>query len=209
MNITRDLGTYPISVNPLAVAFRDGHIPEEWAWTMMVLIPKILGGYRGIGLVEVVWKFFSSIVNNRLQSTIILHGALHGFIQVRVAGVYIMDTKLEQQLTGIVHTSMFQVFLDVQKSYNSLYRGRCMEILRGYGLVHILHRLLQSYWYGQKVVPKAGIFWASFQNGERGDTWGPGIPDDLQHSFGCSGKGGPTGILWTPVGTSWVWMVSG
>ena len=33
-----------------------------------------------------------------------------------------------------------------------------MEILRGYGMRHKLHRLLQWYWDEQKVVPKAGKF---------------------------------------------------
>ena len=39
--------------------------------------------------------------------------------------------KLEQKLAGVVHDPLFQVFIDVQKSYDSLDRGRCMEILQG------------------------------------------------------------------------------
>ena len=45
-----------------------------------------------------------------------------------------MEAKLEQQLAGIVREPLFQVFIDVRKSYNFLDRGRCIEILRGYGL---------------------------------------------------------------------------
>ena len=37
-------------------AFWDGHILELLECTMMVLIPKGGGGYRGIGLIEVIWK---------------------------------------------------------------------------------------------------------------------------------------------------------
>ena len=69
----------------------------------MVLIPKSGGGYIGIGLVEVVCKVCASILNNILQRTIILHDALNGFIRGRGTGTVIMDPKLEQQLTGIVH----------------------------------------------------------------------------------------------------------
>ena len=53
---------------------------------------------------------------------------------------------MEQQLAGIVHEPLFQVFLDVRKSYDSLDRGRCMEILLAYGLGPRLQQLLQPYW---------------------------------------------------------------
>ena len=42
-------------------------------WTKMVLIPKGGGDYRGIGLVETIWKFCTSIVNIRIRSSIVLH----------------------------------------------------------------------------------------------------------------------------------------
>ena len=57
-----------------------------------------------------------------------------------------MEAKLEQQLVEIFHDPLFQVLIDVQKAYDSLDRGRCMEIIRGYGLGPKLHRLLQQYW---------------------------------------------------------------
>ena len=46
-----------------------------------------------------------------------------------------MEAKLEQQLAGILHKALFQVFIDVRKAYNSLDRGICMEILHEHGLV--------------------------------------------------------------------------
>ena len=53
-----------------------------------------------------------------------------------------MEANLAQQLAGIVHEPLFQMLIDVRKAYESLDRGRCMEILRGCGLVTKLHRLL-------------------------------------------------------------------
>ena len=79
---------------------------------------------------------------------------------------------MEQKLAGIFHEPLFQVSVDVQKAYDSLYRGRCMEILRRYGLGPQLQRLLQSYWYIQKVVPKAGKFFGRPFNTDRGMTQG-------------------------------------
>ena len=43
-------------VSVTKLAFRDGHILDELAWTTMVLIPKSGGYYILKGLVEVMWK---------------------------------------------------------------------------------------------------------------------------------------------------------
>ena len=83
-----------------------------------------------------------------------------------------MKAKLEQQLARIVHEPSFQVFIDVRKAYNSLDRGRCMEILRDYGLGPKLQRLLQRYWDGQKVVTKAGKYCERLFSTGRGVTQG-------------------------------------
>ena len=66
-----------------------------------------------------------------------------------------MESKLSQKLAGIVHKPLFQVFLYVQKAYDSLDRGIYVEILRGYGLILNLKILLQRYWGEQEVVPKS------------------------------------------------------
>ena len=81
-----------------------------------------------------------------------------------------MEAKLEQQLEWIVHEPLFQVFIDVQNSYDSLDRSRCMKILRGCGLVPKLQQLLQRYWDGQKVALKAGKFFGRIFGNDRGVT---------------------------------------
>ena len=109
---------------------------------MMLLIVTDVEGYIVIGLVKFIWKVCVSIVNNILQSTIILHKTLHGFRRGRGTGMEIMEENLEQQLTVIFHEPLLQVFIDVQKAYDSLYRGICMEIIRGYGMGPKIQRLL-------------------------------------------------------------------
>ena len=66
--------------------FRDGTVPEKIAWEMMLLITKGKGEYRGIGLVEVLWKVFAVMVNCQLKRSVVLHGTLHGCITVRGMG---------------------------------------------------------------------------------------------------------------------------
>ena len=45
----------------------------------MVLIPKWEKDYRGIGLVEVMWKVVAVILNCRLTASIAYHDFLHRF----------------------------------------------------------------------------------------------------------------------------------
>ena len=45
----------------------------------MVLIPKGKGDYRGIGLVKVMWKVVTTILNLPFTASITYHDLLHGF----------------------------------------------------------------------------------------------------------------------------------
>ena len=110
----------------------------------MVLITKVGGGYRCIGIVEVIRKFCASIVNKRLRNEITINDALYGFRQGRGTGTVTMEDNLSQKLAGIVHEPLFHVFIDVSKSYDSLDRGICMEILRSFGIGPNLQRLLRQ-----------------------------------------------------------------
>ena len=40
-------------VRLMQVTFGDGDVPKEVSWATMFLLPKVKGGHRGIGLVEV------------------------------------------------------------------------------------------------------------------------------------------------------------
>ena len=52
---------------------------EEATCQAVVLIPKGKGDYRGIGLVEVMWKVVAAILNCWLTASITYHHFLHGF----------------------------------------------------------------------------------------------------------------------------------
>ena len=48
-------------VEIVQTAFWDGEMTEEVPWQAVVLIPKGEGDYRGIGLVEVMWKVWPNV----------------------------------------------------------------------------------------------------------------------------------------------------
>ena len=100
--------TWDKVVSVIQVAFQEGYITEALMWTTMALITKGKGEYIGIGLVDTIWKVCTSIINIRLQSFIVLHDVLHGFIQGMGAGTAIIEAKTEQQLAGIVHELFYR-----------------------------------------------------------------------------------------------------
>ena len=116
------------------------------------------GGDQGIGPVEVVWKVCAAVVNCRLKRSVRLHDALHGFRSWRGTGTVTLEENLSQQLEETTHNTLFQVFLDVRKAYDSLERVRCMEILRGCGMGQNMDLLISEHWYNPKFVPKARRF---------------------------------------------------
>ena len=52
-------------------------LPEQMNWVITVLIPKGGGDYRGIGLLEPIWKCTERVMDHRLD-TVTLHDSLHG-----------------------------------------------------------------------------------------------------------------------------------
>ena len=107
---------------------------------------------------EVVWKVCAAVVNFQIKRSVTLYNVLQGFTVGSGMGKVTLEGNLAQQLLGIAHKLLFQVFLDVQKVYNSLDRGWCMEILRGYGIVQNTALLIAHHWENLIFVPKTSSF---------------------------------------------------
>ena len=63
--------------------FWDWNLAEESTWQAVVLVPKGKKEYRGVCLVEVMWKVVAEILNCRLTASITYHDFLHGFWEGR------------------------------------------------------------------------------------------------------------------------------
>ena len=133
-------------VELVQTAFRDGDLVEEETWQLVVLILKGKKEYRGIGLVEVMWKAVAAILNQRFTASINYHDFLHGFRAGRGTGTATLEAKLLQQLAALREEVLYMIFLDMHKAYDALDRSRCLEIMEGYGVVPKSRRLLTNYW---------------------------------------------------------------
>ena len=81
--------------------FREEKLEEEATWQAVVLIPNGKTDYRGIALVEVMWKVVAAILNCRLMASITFHNFLHGFRAGRGTGTATLEAKLLQQLAAL------------------------------------------------------------------------------------------------------------
>ena len=152
--------------------FRDRDLAEEETWQAVFLIPKGKKDYRGIGLVEVMWKVVVAILNHRFKASITYHDALHGFRAGRGTGTATLEAKLLQQLAALREEVLYVIFLDLTKAYDVLDRSRCLEILDGYGVGPNNRRLLTNYWRRLTMVARAGGYYGTAFRGERGVTQG-------------------------------------
>ena len=121
--------------------------------------PDYQGGERrlkGIGLVEVLWKAVTSLLNCQLTAAIKFYDVMHKFWEGRLTGTLVLEANLLQHLRAIREAVIFEVFLDLQKAYDALYWERCLKILAAYGFGPRTLLLFQKYWYHMTMLARAG-----------------------------------------------------
>ena len=134
-------------------------------WQTVVLIPKGRRYFRGVGLVEVLWKAVASLLNRRLTAAITYHDALHGFRAGLGTGTAAFEVKLIQLLTAMREAFLFEVFLGLQKSYDALDQEMSLEIITAYGVGPKMLRILCTYWDRLTMVAKAGDYFGRLFKG--------------------------------------------
>ena len=152
-------------VRLVQAAWTHGMIPHELLWIIVVLIPKGGGDYRGISLLEPIWKCIERVTDHRLDA-IELHNNLHGCCSKRRTGTMIVEAKLAQQLSYLELKPFYGVFLDLRKIFDVIDRERCILLLEGYGAGLQMIRLVCGYWRDAIMVCRAaGFYGQAFKAG--------------------------------------------
>ena len=71
-------------------------------------------------------------------------------------GTAALEAKMLQHITMMREAVLFEVFLDLQKSYDALYQDICLEIIAAYSVGPRTIRLLPTYWDWLTMVVRAG-----------------------------------------------------
>ena len=78
------------------------------------MIPKLVGtDFRGIGMVEVLWKAIYGIINFWISSSIQFHDSLHGFCAGRGIVTTTIEDNLLHNLISMMDTVLHSIFLDI------------------------------------------------------------------------------------------------
>ena len=83
-------------------AFRGGYLAKARGWQMVLLIPRRgVKDFKGIVLVEILWKATNSIINRRLTTAVKYRNSLHGLRTGRGTGTDTLEANMIHQLTDM------------------------------------------------------------------------------------------------------------
>ena len=57
-------------VEIIQMAFGDSRLLAEFSWNMVVLIPKGVGFFKWVGIVDVLWKELSGVINWHIRAAV-------------------------------------------------------------------------------------------------------------------------------------------
>jgi Reverse transcriptase (RNA-dependent DNA polymerase) len=76
--------------------------------------------------------------------------------------------KLRMQLVKWTTEPLFMIFLDLRNAYDTLDRGRTIDILQGYGVGKMTCNLIKTIWNNDVMVPNAAGFYCKPFKASRG-----------------------------------------
>ena len=92
-----------------------------------------------------MWKTVIGIMKQLLNSGIDFHNTFHGLLSGQVMGAASLKANLIQHLMAIRGDVIYEIFLDLHKSYGALDWEICLNILGIYGVPSQAFRLLRTY----------------------------------------------------------------
>ena len=143
------------------------------AHSSLILIPKPgKEEMRSIGLTDSIWKICSRVIANRINDTVKWHKSIHGFRNSKGTGTATLEVKLMASLSEHKGDTIFQVFLDLKKAFDSISRAKLMEIMNFYGVGERLMGIIKQYWSEQIVALQQRGYYGTCFKPERGVTQG-------------------------------------
>ena len=125
-------------------------------------------------MVEVLWKIVIGVLNLCLMAMIHFYDSLHGFGTSIGTETASLEANMLQHIMALREEVLYEILLDIHKSYESLDHDLCLDILAVYGVGPQDLCLLQSYWYRLTMVARAGGYFGNLFKGHHKVTqWDP------------------------------------
>ena len=128
---------------PIINAIYTSHaVPSELTTSRLIALPKKgdlskYDSYRGISLMSIVAKHYNRMLLNRIRDPIdkLLRNNQNGFRQHRSTMEPILALRrLIEEISTKKDLSLFVIFVDFFKAFDSVHRGRMFSILSAYGI---------------------------------------------------------------------------
>ena len=115
------------------------------------------------------------VINQRIRAAVQFHDVLHGFWAGWEMGTTSLEVKFIQQLTAMREEVLYELFLDLRKSYKKLDRERCMDSIVGYIFGLRTERIICNYWDHLSMVAIPGSYYGIPFKGHQWVTQGGSI----------------------------------
>jgi hypothetical protein len=122
-------------------------VPEKWGEGIVVNLYKAgdamdPGNYRGITLIPILRKLFSTMIRLRLEKKVTLHESQAAFRAKRSCIDHIFTLSQIIHETGAVKKSLYVFFLDIKKAYDTVWRAGLFFKLKEKGVKGKMWRVL-------------------------------------------------------------------
>ena len=131
--------------------------PDLWSFMNIIPVPKSgdltnTNNYRGISLICIIAKIYNRLILNRIREVIDvkLRYNQNGFRSKRTTVAQILT--LRRIIEGVKANNLPAIitFIDFKKAFDSIHRGKMMQILRAYGIPPNLLRAIEKMYSGTK-----------------------------------------------------------
>ena len=137
--------------------WREEQVPREWRDAVLVPIPKkgdltLCDNWRGISLLDVVGKLFTKIMQSRLQMVVedLVSDSHCGFRKGRGCIDKISCARQLVEKAREHNTSVYMLFVDLWKAYDSIPRQALWLVLQKYGIPPVMVNIITSLHEGMK-----------------------------------------------------------
>ena len=154
--------------------WEEGVVVGDWKDAEIVPIPKMgdlkhCDNWWGISLLDVVGKVFARILQERLQTVVerVLPESQCGFRKGRGCNDAIFTARQLVEKCREHHNSLFIMFVDLRKAYDSVPRPALWFVLEKCGIPPIMLGIIKSFHDGMMAKVRAGDLNIEVRNGLR------------------------------------------